>query len=327
MVMGGYIVRRLLIAIPVLFIVTVIVFLLVELAPGDPITAMLVGEDMLYVQGSLDRDAFVEAQKERLGLNAPPWVRYGRWLGGVLRGQLGHSILWEESVSSLIMERIPRTLLLMGIALTLSTIVGVLIGFVSAVRRYSWLDHFATLLSFGGISIPNFFLALILIYVFALTLKWLPTSGMYTIGRPESFADLLTHAVLPSLVLGWDTTANLVRYTRAGVLQVLREDYVQTARAKGLSEWSVLGRHVFRNALLPVVTILGVRLPSIIGGSVIVETVFAWPGLGKLAVDAVYNKDYPIIMGFNLMMAVAVLGANLMTDVVYAFVDPRIRYD
>lgn len=321
-----YLARRILISIPVLFIVTVIIFAMVELAPGDPVTAMLVGEEMFF-QGGMDRDAFIEAQRERLGLNAPPWVRYVQWLGGVLRGQLGYSLIWEEPVTELIAERMPSTFILMGLALTFSTLVGITIGVVSAVRQYSWVDHAFTLLAFGGISIPNFFLALIFIYIFALTLGWLPTSGMYTIGGARTFSDMMTHAILPALVLGWDTTANLVRFTRNGMLETIQEDYVRTARAKGLSELVVLGRHAFRNALLAIVTVIGMRLPMLIGGSVIVETVFAWPGLGKLAADAVYNKDYPVILGFNLIVAIVVLGANLLTDLVYALIDPRIRYD
>ena len=227
----------------------------------------------------------------------------------------------------MISDRIGGTLLIMGIALLESSVLGIIVGIISAVWQYSLVDYLGTFFSFTGVSMPSFFIALLFIYMFSLRLGWFPAAGMYDPGQEPTFLTLLYHAFLPSLVLGWDSMANITRYTRSEVLETIRQDYVTTARAKGLAEGIVIGKHVLRNALLPVVTIIGLRIPWLIGGAVIVETVFAWPGLGRMSVNAVYNKDYPVIMSFNLLIAVGVLVTNLLTDISYGIIDPRVRYE
>jgi len=270
---------------------------------------------------------FIEAQRKRLGLDAPAPVRYVKWLSGVCRGQLGFSMIYSEPVIAMIGERVGPTLLLMGIGLIVSCIFGILIGVISGVWQYSLIDYICTLFSFAGISVPGFFLALLAIYIFALKLRWFPAAGMYTLGASKNLLDLLHHGFLPSMVLAWDTMANLVRYTRSKVLETIRQEYITTARAKGLAESNVIVKHVLRNALMPVVTLIGLRIPYFFGGAVIVETVFAWPGLGRLLIEAVYSKDYPVILGLNLIIAVAVLLINLLVDISYALIDPRIKYE
>lgn len=324
--MASYIIRRVIISVPVLFLVTVVIFVFVDLSPGSPIVAMLTGEEMLTVNSSSQQE-FIAAQKERLGLNAPAPIRYLKWLSGVIRGKLGVSLIYSESVSKMISDRIGGTLLIMGIALLESSVLGMIVGIISAVWQYSLVDYLGTFFSFTGVSMPSFFIALLFIYMFSLKLGWFPVAGMYDPGQEPAPLTLLYHAFLPSLVLGWDSMANITRYTRSEVLETIRQDYVTTARAKGLAEGIVIGKHVLRNALLPVVTIIGLRIPWLIGGAVIVETVFAWPGLGRMSVNAVYNKDYPVIMSFNLLIAVGVLVTNLLTDISYGIIDPRVRYE
>ncbi|HAF70264.1 MAG: ABC-type dipeptide/oligopeptide/nickel transport system, permease component [Acetothermia bacterium 64_32] len=323
--MLNYVIRRLLLAVVVLIIVTIGIFMLIEISPGDPVAMMLTGQEMLLVTASKQQE-FIEAQRERLGLNVPAPIRYVKWLAGVSKGQLGFSMIYSEPVTKMIGERVGPTLLLMGIALFISAVFGVLIGIISGVWQYSVVDYVSTLFSFAGISVPSFFLALIIIYLFALRLHWFPAAGMYTIGGPGGLSDLLWHACLPSTVLAWDNMANLVRYTRSAILETIKAEYVTAARAKGLSEKRVILLHVLRNALIPVVTIIGLRIPYFFGGAVIIETVFAWPGLGRLLVEAVYSKDYPVILGLNLIIALAVLLTNLLVDLSYAFIDPRIKY-
>jgi len=324
--MQNYIIRRILISIPILFFITIFIFILIEMAPGDPIAAMLMGDEQFQMQID-DYERMMEIQRRRLGLDQPPHVRYFLWIQQLMRGNLGNSLIYEDSVMEMIAPRILPTMLIMSIALVISTVVGVIVGCISAIRQYSVLDYSSTIVSFIGISVPNFFLALLFIYIFSLVLGIFPSRGMYNIREGITFAGVARHAVLPSLVLSWDMMAHNLRYTRSSMLDVIKQDYIQTARSKGLSERIVMYKHAFRNAMLPVITILGLRLQMLFGGSVIIETVFSWPGLGRLAIDAVYNKDYPVIMAFNLIIAVIVLFSNLLTDIIYSFIDPRIKYD
>lgn len=319
--MTKYILRRLIISIPVLLGITVIVFLLIHFAPGDPVMGMIDP-----TQGSFSAE-LIDRERARLGLDKPLPVQYVLWLGRVLRGDLGYSLITHKPVAKLIGERIWPTLQLTLSALVLSVVVGTAIGIISAVKQYSWIDYLTTLFSFAAVSVPGFFLALGLIFILALKLQWLPTSGMQTLGQPFSVGDRLKHMIMPVIVLSVTITAPLVRYARSSMLDVLRQDYVNMARAKGLREWVVILRHALPNALIPLVTVVGLRLPALFEGSVIVEQIFHWQGMGSLNIWAVLNQDYTVLMGLNMFTAILVLGANLLTDIAYAIVDPRIKYE
>ena len=214
----------------------------------------------------------------------------------------------------------------MGTALCISIVIGITAGALSATRPYSWFDYLCSLTAMFGVSVPTFFQALLFIYLFSIVLQWLPTSGMATLGMEPSLWDTLTHLVMPAMVLGTSGAASIARYTRSSLLEVLRQDYVTTARSKGLAERSILVRHAFRNGLLPVITVISLQLPQLFGGSVIVEQIFYWQGMGLLAIKAVLERDYPVIMAFNLLSAMMILLANLLADLAYAVADPRIRY-
>jgi len=269
----------------------------------------------------------IKLRRGQLGLDLPVHEQYGRWLLQLLQGHLGYSFQSGESVNAVIAARLPATLQLMGVALLIAIVLGVFLGVVSAIKQYSWLDYSLTFLGFAGISIPDFFLGMVLVYVFAIELQWLPTSGITTAGDAYSFTDNLRHLVLPALALGLVRTAAFMRYTRASVLEVMNNDYVRTARAKGLREWRVTTRHVLRNALIPVVTVIGLSLPVLFGGAVIIEMIFQWAGIGLMFISAVTARDSPVIMGYVLLSAVIVLASNLLTDIAYSWLDPRIRYD
>jgi peptide/nickel transport system permease protein len=319
--MQRYIIRRLLISIPVLLGVTVFSFVFVHLAPGDPVEALI---DPV-MRADLGPD-WVAQRKAELGLNQPLPVRYAVWLGQLAQGNMGYSLVSRQSVGAQIRERVGPTLLLMGTSLLVAIGLGVPLGILSAVRQYSLLDYLATIAGFVAISTPSFFLGLGLIYLVAVNLRLLPTSGMYTLGVDRSLGDLLAHLVLPVTVLGLGQTPQILRYTRSSVLEVLRQEYVTTARAKGLAERIVLLRHTLRNALIPLITVVGLSLPNLLGGAVITEQIFQWPGMGWLAVRAVNGRDYPVLMGVILVTATLVLLSNLLADVLYARADPRIRY-
>ncbi len=316
-----YILRRLLISIPVLLGITIIVFLLINIAPGDPVTGMI---DPTLGDFSPE---LIERERVKLGLDQPLPVQYVLWLGRVLRGDLGYSLINRQPVAEMVGHRVWPTLKLTLTALALSTIFGIGIGILSALKQYSWLDYLATFFSFAAVSVPGFFLGLGLIFIFALNLKILPTSGMETLGQAPSLGDKLIHMILPVTVLGIGSAAPLVRYARSSMLEVMRQDYVNTARAKGLRDWAVILRHAFPNALIPLITVVALRLPLLFEGSVIVEQIFHWQGMGTLNIWAVMNQDYTLLMGLNLMVGVLVLSANLLADIAYAVVDPRIRYE
>jgi peptide/nickel transport system permease protein len=317
--MGAYILRRLLINIPVLLGVTMLVFLFIALAPGDPVSAYLSPE-----QGA--NPALREAMRERLGLDQPLPVRYSRWLGEVLQGNLGYRAVGGRPVNDVVSSALLNSMVLMGTALTIGCLVGIPLGVISALRQYSTLDFTLTTIAFLGISSPSFLLGLGGLYVFGLRLGWFPIAGMVTPGQPFSWLDFLHHLALPSLILSFAYVAILMRYTRSSMLEVIHSAYITTARAKGLREQTVVFVHAFRNSLIPIITVIGLALPDMIGGAVITETVFSWPGMGSLFVEGVAGRDYPLIMGVNLVVAVSVLLANLLTDLAYAAVDPRIRY-
>ena len=321
--MGQYILRRLMLVFPLMLGITVITYTIINLAPGDPITALMNPEEMVFRSKEE-----LQAMREHLGLNKPLPVRYLLWLKELGRGNLGSSIQNRRPVTELILARLPATLALSATSIVLALLLGVALGVVSALKQYTPLDYLLTIVAFFGLSVPGFFFALMGIYIFGVRLQWLPIFGMWTPGQPTAInIDLLRHGVLPVGALTITHIAGYMRYARAATLDALAGDYVTTARAKGLREAAVLWGHVFRNALLPLVTIAGLSLPGLIGGSFVIETIFSWPGIGQLGYTAILQRDYPLQMGIALMAALAVLVANLLTDVTYALVDPRIRYD
>ncbi|MEA2596042.1 MAG: peptide/nickel transport system permease protein [Thermomicrobiales bacterium] len=319
--MGRYLLRRLIISIPVLFGITLVTYFIVNLAPGDPVSAMIDPEQI-----SALGPGWLEQQKHALGLDRPLPIRYLLWLKEAAQGNLGFSYTDRQPIADKIVERVWPTLKLMLTVQVLALAIAVPIGVLSAVKQYSWIDYLATIFGFTTISIPAFFLALATIYVFAVKLRWLPTAGMATIGQPPSLVDALKHLILPAVVLGLGQAAPLIRYTRSSMLETVRQDYVRVARAKGLTERVVVYGHALRNALIPLVTVIALNLPQLLGGTVIIEQIFAWPGMGTLAITAVRGRDYPTIMAINLIGAVAIVVSNLIADVVYAWIDPRIKY-
>lgn len=315
--MAQYILRRLLISVPILLGITMITYVIINAAPGDPVT--------IFIEPGASAEA-AYYRKIALGLDKPVPVRYALWLKQVLHGDLGYSILTGRPVTERVGQRLGASLQLMIASLVISLVIAIPLGILSAVKQYSLLDYLATAFAFGAVSSPGFFLGLGMIFVFSLKLRWLPTSGMFTIGAPFSVADRLRHILMPAFVLGLANTAALTRYTRSSMLEVIHQEYITTARAKGLSERLILYRHALRNALIPVITVIGLSLPSLLGGSVIIENIFQWPGMGMLSIEAIWQRDYPVLMGINLVAAISVLLANLITDVIYGFIDPRIKY-
>jgi peptide/nickel transport system permease protein len=319
----NFILRRLVLVLPMLLGITVVTFVIINLAPGDPITA-LINPQELNVRSAEE----IEQAREDLGLNDPLPLRYALWLKELATGNLGYSIQNKDAVRSMILDKLPASLGLTATALGLAIVAGVTLGVYSALHQYSIFDYILTILTFFGISVPAFFVALLGMYVFSVRLRWLPVFGMWTPGEPTTVnLDLIKHGILPVTALAIPQIAGFMRYARAATLDALGAEHVTTARAKGLKESAVLWRHVFRTALLPLVTIIGLSLPHIIGGSFIIETIFSWPGVGLLGYTAIMQRDYPVQLGIALMAAVAVLLANLATDVIYGLVDPRIRYE
>ena len=313
--MVRYIVRRLLQSIVLLFIVSVVTFLLIHSAPGGP--QILANPDLTRAE--------VETMTENLGLNEPLPVQYVKWLKNVLTGDLGTSYNTVEPVSNLLRDRLPNTLLLTGLALIISTLIAIPLGVISATRRNSFIDRAIAGFSFIGISVPVFWLAIMLIILFSIRWELLPAGGMYTLGGDRDIPDLLRHMILPLAVVVTANLAALVRYTRSGMITVLSEDYIRTARSKGLADRKVVFGHALRNALIPVITVVAVSIPNAVSGAAITETVFSWPGMGRLAVNAASTRDYPVVLGATLMVAVVVVISNLLADILYAVVDPRIR--
>ncbi|MGH2404218.1 MAG: ABC transporter permease [bacterium] len=312
--MSRYIAGRLAQGVILLCLISMAIFAVIHKTPGGP--ALLNNPDI--------DPAVAREHRQALGLDDPIPVQYARWLQNVLRGNLGKSYQHSLPTVGLIADRIPNTLLLSGTALLLAVAVAIPLGVISAVYRYSAADYAATVAAFFGVSIPIFWLGILLIIVFSVQLGWLPSAGMVTVGAPFSIGDLLRHLIMPAVVLSTFPLAQLTRYTRSSMVEVLGHDYIRTARSKGLAEVMVLARHALRNALVPVVTVLGVLIPRLLSGAVITEAIFAWPGLGRLAVDSAIQRDYPVIMGVTLLVSGMVIISNLITDLVYVALDPRI---
>lgn len=316
--MGVYIARRVVIFLPMLLAITIITFVLANVAPGDPITAMISPEDQL-------QEHDLERMREALGLHKPIPVRYVIWLGQLAQGNFGYSYFTGRPVLDRIDSRVLPTLELTGTALVISTALGILFGVLAALRQYSFYDYLLSVVSLFGLSIPSFFFALVVLYLFSAKFQVLPAFGMSSAVEGFSLRSNLYHLILPAGVLSIDLIAANTRYARTAMLEVLKSDYVTTARSKGLHEFVVIGRHAFRNALLPLITITSLRLPLLLGGAIVIETMFSWPGLGLLSIQAIQQQDYPTLMGLTLLVSTLVLAANLLADVLYAYADPRIR--
>jgi peptide/nickel transport system permease protein len=314
-----YIARRLLIAIPILFGITVLVFTFVALAPGDPVDAYLRPE----MAGNQE---LRQQMTHQLGLDQPLPIRYLAWLSQALQGNLGYSVVSGEPVGTIVWNGLLASGSLMLTALLLGVFIGIPLGVLSAVRQYSWLDFQLTGVAFLGISTPSFLAGIGGLYVFGLVLGIFPIGGMQTAGKPFSIPDFLAHLALPAMIIGFGYVAIFMRYTRAAMLEVIHSPYVTTAESKGLPNHVVVVRHALRNALIPILTVIGVLLPEMVGAAAITETVFTWPGLGLRVVEAANGRDFPVIMGIALVFAIVVLWANLLTDVAYAAADPRIRF-
>ena len=321
--MSQYIVRRLIIVLPMLFLITLVNFAMQNLAPGDPLDYLV----PITMRGDLRlTEEDIQEMRVQFGLDKPIVVRYLVWVKELLRGNFGRSIAERRDVADLLKERLPNTLELALASMLLANFWAILAGIVAALRQYSITDYALTVISFTLSGIPQFFTALILIVVVSVQFHLLPFAGRRTPNIPFDWWDHIQHMILPVIVLSLPA-ASLLRQARSAMLEEMNKDYAVVARAKGLSERAVNFRHVLRNAMLPLVTIIGLSLPGLISGAVIVETMFAWPGMGKLGVDAAIGKDYPSLMAITTIMAVMLLAANLITDIAYAYVDPRIRYD
>ena len=328
--MGAYLLRRTLISIPLVLGIATLVFFVINLAPGDPIQVMISPEMSPQV---------IAQMRANFGLDQPLPVRYVKWMAALVQGDLGYSYSHRRPVMQVIGDILPNTILLSTAALAVSFLIGVLIGIVQSVRQYSLADQALSVIALFFYSMPSFWLALMLILVFALFARnvwewpiYFPPSGTRSVnadllGPIEQLTDRLKYMVLPVTSLALVLSAGIARYTRSSMLEVVRQDYVRTARAKGLSEGVVILKHALRNALIPVITLLGLYLPVLFSGTVFIETVFGWPGMGKTIVDAIALRDYPLVMGTSLIFGAMVVLGNLVADLLYALVDPRIRYD
>lgn len=318
--MRQYLFRRLLL-IPVLVLgITLLDFMFINLTPGDPVTALVNPNELVGMD-----PAQIEHRREQLGLNQPILQRYGIWVKEMVGGNLGYSIAKSQPVSTLMWNGIKNTVVLMSLSILISAAVGIVFGIISAVRPHTFIDYFLTAAAFIGVGMPSFFFALILINVGALNLQWFPTSGIITPGD-GSLPDRLSHLVLPLIALSINGAGSIMRYMRSGLIEVLHEDYVTTARAKGLRQNSVVMQHAVRNALLPIITVLGLQIPRLFGGAVIIESIFNIPGIGLTMVQAMNTKDYPLMMGGILLTGIMVLFSSLIADIAYAIADPRIRF-
>lgn len=317
--MFKYIVKRLIQAIPLLIGVSIIGFSMMHLAPGGPLA--------VYTLNPTITAQDIERIKHVFGLDQPLYVQYLKWAYGMFTGNWGNTFFGGRPVFHVIMERFPATLLLMGSAMSLAILIGMLIGILGAVKRYSIFDYLATTGAMVALSFPTFWFGLMAIFVFSLKLGWLPSGGMYTLGEDENILDLIRHLIMPTLVLALVLVAQWSRYTRSSFLEVIHQDYIRTAKSKGLSSIRILYRHAFPNAMAPLIALAGIQLPWLFSGALVAETIFGWPGMGRLFVDALTMKEYPVLMGMIMVTAMTVIIGNLLADVINAIIDPRIRLD
>lgn len=342
--MGRYIARRLLVSLPLLIGVSLILYVLMRLAPGGP--------EAVYGQNPHVRAEDLARLREQMGLNDPILVAYAKWFFSFVQGNLGFSLFTGRPVAEMLLERLPNTIVLMGSALAISVTLGVTFGVISAIRQYSWFDYGVTTFAFFGYSMPTFWFGILMMLIFAAndytftvagqtmsTGHWLPAAGMFSADREGTLLDLLrypdlggfwdlaTHMVMPVAVLSIVSIASWSRYARSSMLEVIRMDYVRMARAKGLAENKVIGKHALRNALIPIITLVALAIPSLFAGALITEQIFAWPGIGRLFIDSLTKSDYPVVMAVMFISAVLVVFSNLLADILYAALDPRIRFN
>lgn len=318
--MAKYFLFRVISLLPKLLIITILIFIGMQLVPGDPIT-YLIAPDQL---SKLD-PVQLELMRDKLGLNDNPVIRYFRWIGDILKGNFGYSLVSGASIKEMLLQRIPATFEIAVIALIFSSIVGIVLGFLSAVKQNSPIDYINTVIGMIGISVPEFFFGLLGILFFSIKLKWLPTGGRMLPGK-EAFFDRIEFMVMPCICLGIGLIATLMRYTRGSMLDVLNKDYIKTSKSKGVSNLKVEIAHGFRNALIPIIVILANRLPMLISGAVVIESVFNYPGMGTMLINAISGSDMPTVMITTLLIAVAILIASLVIDLLAAALDPRIRF-
>jgi peptide/nickel transport system permease protein len=323
--MRKFLIRRLLLMIPLILGISILSFSIMKLAPGDPATLNV------NLNAKID-PGYITKLREAYGLNDPIWVQYARWLKRMLVLDFGESFKDNRPVITVIAERMPATILLLGLAELLLFLIAVPLGVAAAYYQGRWQDRFTTVFSFLGFAMPTFWLALMLMLVFGVQLGWLPVSGMFSVGSDylpwhERVWDLLLHLVMPVFVIAFGGLASVSRFARTSMLDVIRQDYIRTARAKGLSEFHVVFRHALPNALIPIVTLIGLTLPALVAGGVIIETIFGWPGMGRLIYEAIMSRNYPVVMGVGVITAFLTLLGNLLADIGYAVLDPRIRYD
>ena len=317
--MRAYVIRRVLLLIPTFLLLSILVFLSVSFLPGDAVDALI--SDMLWIVGDIDREAMVRM----LGLDQPIYVRYGRWLGGIfLHGTLGNSLLGDWRVEERILGRLPATVQLGVMSLVIGLLIGLPVGIYSAMRRNTAADYVGRSVAIIGLATPNFWLATLILTFPAIWWAWSPPLWLIPF-RADPLGSMAVF-IVPSLILGTSLAASTMRMTRTMMLEVLRQDYVRTAWSKGLQERVVIVRHAIKNALIPVVTLIGLQMPILIGGSVIMESIFSIPGLGRLMLDALNDRDYPVVSGVNMTFAAAVMAINLIVDLIYAYLDPRVRY-
>jgi len=312
-----FIVKRILHSIPLIIGVSLIGFGLMHLAPGGPLA--------VYTLNPTITAQDIERIKIVFGLDQPVHVQYFKWAKGMFTGSWGYTFFGGRPVLNVILERVPATLLLMGSALSIAIVVGMFVGILGAVRRYSLFDYLATTGAIFALSFPTFWFGLMAIYVFALNLRWLPSGGMYELGAEGDILDLLRHLILPTMVLALVIVATWSRYARSSFLEVIHQDYIRTARAKGLRGPAILFRHAFPNAAKPLIALLGVQLPFLFSGALVAETIFGWPGMGRLFVDALTMKENPVLMGMMMFTAFFVIVSNLLADIGVALIDPRVR--
>jgi peptide/nickel transport system permease protein len=317
--MGSFIQRRLFQMIPLLLGISILIFLLIQAAPGGP-------EEIYLSSGLLVNPEVIEAYRAKLGLDQPIYIQYLRWIGAAITGDMGYSYTTGKTVISMIGERLPATARLMLVAYGIAALFAIPLGIFSAIKQYSFLDYFGTGLSFLGIAMPVFWFGLILQLVFSVELRWLPTSGRITVGD-GSIADQIRHLILPGIVLSLRYIAVWSRYMRSSMLNVVHSDYIRTARGKGLTERTITTRHALKNAMIPVVSVMALDLSHIFSGAVITETIFAWPGIGRLFVEAMFGRDYPLLMGVLMMSSFMVVFFNFLADLIYGWLDPRISYE
>jgi peptide/nickel transport system permease protein len=317
--MFQFIVKRLLHAIPLLIGVSMIGFAMMHLAPGGPLA--------VYTLNPTITAQNIAQIKHIFGLDQPIYIQYFKWAYGIFTGNWGYTFFGGRPVFDVIMERVPATLLLMGSGMSLAIIFGMLIGILGAVRRYSIFDYLATTGAMVALSFPTFWFGLMTIFIFALELGWLPSGGMTTLGGDGGVLDLLSHLILPAVVLALALVAIWSRYTRSSFLEVINQDYIRTAKSKGLSSQRVLFRHAFPNALAPLIALAGIQIPWLFSGALVTESIFGWPGMGLLFVDSLSSKEYPVLMGMVMITAIAVIIGNLIADVINAMIDSRIRLE